>query len=107
MIFIVEKKYSRALNAEFFIATKHSCFLFIIFIFVGYTLKWEQKIRNIAKEVNLTEGTTSYTIRNLMPTTNYTIYLFGRTAKGSGAVSSADIESGVPPGGPLLINLTS
>lgn len=33
-----------------------------------------------------------------MPTTNYTIYLFARTAKGAGAVSSADIESGVPPG---------
>lgn len=33
-----------------------------------------------------------------MPTTNYTIYLFARTAKGHGAVSSADIESGVPPG---------
>lgn len=33
-----------------------------------------------------------------MPTTNYTIYLFAKTAKGPGAVSSADIESGVPPG---------
>lgn len=33
-----------------------------------------------------------------MPTTNYTIYLFAKTAKGHGAVSSADIESGVPPG---------
>ncbi|XP_048761303.2 protein sidekick-2-like isoform X2 [Ostrea edulis] len=64
---------------------------------LGYTLKWEQKIRNITKEVNLNEGTTSYTIRNLMPTTNYTIYLYARTAKGNGAVSSADIESGVPP----------
>lgn len=69
------------------------------FFFLGYTLQWEQKNKTPTKqEVNLNEGTTSYTIRNLMPTTNYTIYLFARTAKGAGAVSSADIESGVPPG---------
>ena len=68
-------------------------------LFVGYTLQWEKKKQTPEKkEVNLNEGTTSYTIRNLQPSTNYTIYLFARTAKGSGEVSSADIESGVPPG---------
>lgn len=67
-------------------------------ILQGYTLQWEQKNKTPTKqEVNLNNGATSYTIRNLMPTTNYTIYLFAKTAKGSGAVSSADIESGVPP----------
>lgn len=68
-------------------------------LFIGYTLQWEQKNKTPTKqEVNLNNGATSYTIRNLMPTTNYTIYLFAKTAKGPGAVSSADIESGVPPG---------
>ncbi|XP_078319648.1 protein sidekick-like isoform X2 [Crassostrea virginica] len=67
-------------------------------ILLGYTLQWEKKKQTPEKkEVNLNEGTTSYTIRNLQPSTNYTIYLFARTAKGSGEVSSADIESGVPP----------
>ncbi|XP_061168000.1 protein sidekick-2-like [Saccostrea echinata] len=67
-------------------------------ILLGYTLQWEQKNKTPTKQqVQLNQGTTSYTIRNLMPTTNYTIYLFARTAKGAGAISSADIESGVPP----------
>jgi hypothetical protein len=37
-------------------------------------------------------------VRDLDPTTKYTIYIYGKTSKGPGKMSSADFESGVPPG---------
>lgn len=50
---------------------------------------------------------TYFTVSNLSPVTNYTIYVAAKTRKGIGAWVSADIQSGVPPGYLILPNLSS
>ncbi|CAG2244562.1 SDK [Mytilus edulis] len=67
-------------------------------ILTGYTLLWEKKNQNkTRKDINLSNTTLTYTVRDLDPTTKYTIYIYGKTSKGAGKNSSADFESGVPP----------
>ena len=70
----------------------------------GYTLEWERKNQpNTKKDINLNNATLTYTVRDLDPTTKYTIYIYGKTGKGNGKASSADFESGVPPGKILCV----
>ena len=67
-------------------------------ILTGYTLLWEKKSQTASrKDINLSNTTLTYTVRDLDPTTKYTIYIYGKTSKGPGKMSSADFESGVPP----------
>ena len=65
----------------------------------GYVLEYEKKNLPATREVvDLPATVTSYTVRDLVPVTNYTIYVSAKTKIGAGQVASADIQSGVPPG---------
>ncbi|XP_070184420.1 protein sidekick-2-like [Littorina saxatilis] len=67
-------------------------------ILTGYVLKFEKKnLPATSQTLPLPDTVTSYTIRDLVPITNYTIYVSAKTTVGAGQVVSADIQSGVPP----------
>ena len=68
----------------------------------GYTLSYMRKNQTITKVTEeLGPSTLNYTIRGLTATTTYTIEVYARTRMGAGPSRSADIASGVPPGGCL------
>ena len=68
-------------------------------LFLGYVLEYQKKNQPATREnVDLPGTVTSFTVRDLVPVTNYTIYVAARTRVGAGQVASADIQSGVPPG---------
>nr|KAG5713399.1 hypothetical protein BaRGS_024947 [Batillaria attramentaria] len=68
----------------------------------GYILDYEKKNQPDTREsFDLPAELTYYTVQDLVPITNYTIYVAAKTAKGTGEWVSADIQSGVPPSGEL------
>ena len=68
-------------------------------LMTGYLLEHEKKNMPATRiPLDLPPSVTSYTIRDLIPVTNYTIYVSARTIIGAGQIVSADIQSGVPPG---------
>ncbi|KAK7506394.1 hypothetical protein BaRGS_00002506 [Batillaria attramentaria] len=67
-------------------------------ILLGYILDYEKKNQPDTREsFDLPAELTYYTVQDLVPITNYTIYVAAKTAKGTGEWVSADIQSGVPP----------
>ncbi|PVD38929.1 hypothetical protein C0Q70_01554 [Pomacea canaliculata] len=65
---------------------------------VNGILQVGKKNQNESRQtVDLPSMLTYYTVSNLSPVTNYTIYVAAKTRKGIGAWVSADIQSGVPP----------
>ncbi|XP_050390832.2 protein sidekick isoform X1 [Patella vulgata] len=80
-------------------------------ILEGYTLLYEKKNQSDTRQqIDLPPSLTTYTIRRLIPVTNYTIYVYASTKKGPGPSKSADIESNVPPekpGPPRNLGITN
>uniref|UniRef100_A0ACB8FKW0 Protein sidekick-1 n=1 Tax=Sphaerodactylus townsendi TaxID=933632 RepID=A0ACB8FKW0_9SAUR len=64
----------------------------------GYQISWEVYGRNASRLARaLTNTTLEYKITGLSSLTTYTIEVAAMTAKGTGAVTSSTISSGVPP----------
>lgn len=79
--------------------TYHSETNIMLLMGAGYVLLYEKRSQpSTQQQVDLQPGLTSFTIQNLSPVTNYTIYVAALTSKGRGQLVSADIQSGVPPG---------
>ncbi|OWF40124.1 protein sidekick-like [Mizuhopecten yessoensis] len=76
-------------------------------ILLEYKLEWmKRNSTELGKSIDLQKIFNDYTIRGLSPSTNYTILVRAKTAKGYGPSRSADIQSGVPPEQPTApINL--
>ncbi|XP_069123043.1 protein sidekick-like [Argopecten irradians] len=76
-------------------------------ILLEYKLEWvKRNSTETADFIDLQKIFNDYTIRGLSPSTNYTISVRAKTAKGYGPPRSADIQSGVPPEQPTApINL--
>ncbi|XP_048349553.1 protein sidekick-1 isoform X2 [Sphaerodactylus townsendi] len=67
-------------------------------IITGYQISWEVYGRNASRLARaLTNTTLEYKITGLSSLTTYTIEVAAMTAKGTGAVTSSTISSGVPP----------
>ena len=71
----------------------------VLWWFSGYTLTYEKKNETITKVTReLGPAVTNYTITGLTATTHYTVVISARTRVGSGPATSADVQSGIPPG---------
>ena len=67
--------------------------------YAGYTLTYEKKGETITRVTReLGPLVTNYTISGLTATTHYTIVIYAKTRVGNGPPTSADIQSGIPPG---------
>ncbi|KAM7038622.1 protein sidekick-1 [Acridotheres tristis] len=67
-------------------------------IITGYQISWEVYGRNESRLArSLSNSTLEYKITGLSSLTTYTIEVAATTARGSGAVTSSTISSGVPP----------